>query len=119
VQSDDLARQLGDRLLRGVDQRQPFVQYSQRFAGTLGLLKQAVAEAPAQAIEPLVEADLRLLQSSCQFRLRRRQPLGYVRQPTHLCSRLTARPLAPQHCQHQRHHRAQRDQRRNGGPERP
>jgi hypothetical protein len=95
------------------------VQHSKRLAGALGLLQQAVPETPGQTVEPLVEAYLRLLQSAGKFRLRCRQPLGYLGQPTNLRGCFTARPLAAQHRQHQRRQRGQRHQRRDGGPERP
>jgi hypothetical protein len=121
VQADHLRRELGDGLLRRIDKRQPLVQHLQRLAGALRLLQQALAEAPSQPVEPLVDADLALLQPAREFGLRHREPLGDVGQPADLRRRLSTRTLAAQHCQyhHQRRQERERHQRRDEGPERP
>ena len=93
----DLQSQLADALAGRIDHRQALVEDTQVLGGPLGLLEEAVADPPAESVDPLVEAAMSLVEAAGQLGLGERQPIGHFADAGQLHRRLAARPLAAQH----------------------
>jgi hypothetical protein len=53
LEADDLLREAGEARLRGVDHRQPFVEFGELLAGAFARSRDALADAGADLIQPL------------------------------------------------------------------